>query len=127
MTRRSKREIEREIATLDADVPDGPGVNVVVARFSTDIPERFTVTVEPPEEDPIDRHTKVAIPKHLPPAYRGGTTVLDGEALRRLWDEMPDDVRKREREYRREHDELIPPVLAKDRTEYAVAKKQSEG
>jgi hypothetical protein len=114
MTRKNKREIEREIENLAGGPADGPGVNVVIARFSTDIPERFTVTVEPPEEDPIGRHTEVAIPKHLPTAYRNGANILDDDALRALWDKMPDHVREREREYRREHNEPVPPVLADD-------------
>jgi hypothetical protein len=113
MTRKSERELERAVEELDDDAgDDGPGLNVVVARFSTDVPERFTVTVEPPEEDPIDSYSEVAIPKHLPARYCNGTNILDDDALRALWDEMPDGVREREREYRREHDEPIPPVLA---------------
>ena len=91
---------------------DGPGVNVVICRFSTDLPERYRIVTELPEEDPVDRHTTVATPNVLPPSYRGGVTVLDDETIRELWDTMPEDVRDREREYRREHGEPIPPVLA---------------
>jgi hypothetical protein len=104
--------VERRAGIADTD--DGPGSNVFIGRFSTDLPERYRIVTEPPEEDPIDRHTTVAIPKILPPSYRGGVTVLDDDAIRELWDTMPEDVREREREYRREHGEPIPPVLAEE-------------
>jgi hypothetical protein len=108
MTRPTKRDLRRDLDDLRGQYgEDGPGVCVVIA----DAPDRFTVTVEPPDEDPVDSYTEVAIPKHLPPAYRGGVTVIDDEDLAALWDTMPDAVREREREYRREHGEPLPPVL----------------
>lgn len=114
MTRPTKRDVRRDLDDLQGRLgEDAPTVSVVIG----DVPERFTVTVEPPEEDPIDSYTEVAIPKHRPPGYRGGVTPLDGEDLAILWDTMPDDVRDREREYRREHGEPLPPVLADEQSD----------
>jgi hypothetical protein len=112
MTRKSKRELRRALAALGADPDDGPGVNVFIGRFSvSSANDKYRVATDAPEDDPIDKSEKVAIPNHLPPSYRGGVTTLDEDDLRALWDDMPEDIREREREYRREHDEPIPPVL----------------
>lgn len=109
MTRKTRRDIARDLDDLQARLgDDGPTVSVVI----DDIPDRFTVTVEPPEEDPIDSYTEVAVPKHLPATYRGGVTALDADDLATLWDTMPDDIRHRERESRREQEDPLPPVLA---------------
>lgn len=116
MTRKSKRALARDLEDLERTLGDGGSdVTVFIGRFSrASTNEGYQVTTDAPEEDPIDKITEIAIPHHRPPSYRGGVTTLDDDDLRILWDEMPEDVREREREYRREHDEPIPPVLAEE-------------
>lgn len=109
MTRKSKREIRRDLDDLEEQLGDD-GANILVATGG--VPEEYQITVEPPEEDPVDAYSEVAIPNHLPPEYRrGGVSVLGTADITALWDTMPDDIQEREREYRREHGEPLPPVL----------------
>jgi hypothetical protein len=114
MTGPTKRDLKSDLETLRDAVDEGAGVNVFIGRYSDTVEKRYCVTTEPGEEDPIDSYTEPVIPIHLPPAYRGGVTVFDDETLRAVWDEMPEEVRARERAYRREHDEPIPSVLAEE-------------
>ncbi|WP_262181712.1 hypothetical protein [Haloarcula laminariae] len=111
MTGPTKRDLRRDLDDLQGQFG---GDTATVAVAFGDVSDRFTVTVEAPEEDPIDSYSQVAIPRHLPSTHRGGLTTLDGDELANLWETMPEDVRDMEREYRREHGEPLPPVLTEE-------------
>lgn len=95
--------------------PAGGGT-VIYTGGIEDLPPdlRLTRTVDDPA-DPIDTVERAALPTLRPPGYRGGVVVLDAEDVRELWGTMPEDVRDRERELRREHGDPIPPILETDR------------
>ena len=73
----------------------------------------YMVEYEPnSDDDPIDSYSEPALPNVWPPAYLSKpVVVLTSGEIMELWDTMPDDVREREREYRREHGLPLPPVL----------------
>lgn len=105
--------LEERLSDLEAQAGeggDGPMTVVIRAKYG-EIPRRYQVVEEPPDDDPIDEHQKIAIPSVFPPGYRQEVLMLDGEDVISLWDSMPADIREREREYRCQNGEPIPPVL----------------
>jgi hypothetical protein len=94
------------------------GGTVVYVGGVDDLPPALRLTHTPDDPtDPIDAVERPALPQHRPPGYRGGATVLGAEDVTELWKTMPDDVRDRERELRRDQDDPIPPILATDDTD----------
>ena len=91
------------------------GGTVVYIGSTDDVPADLRLTRTPDDpDDPIDAAERTALPTIRPAGYRGGVTVLDAEDVITLWKTMPEDVREREREIRREQGDPIPPMLATD-------------
>ena len=96
----------------------GPAVGggtVIYIGGPEDVPPDLRLTRTPDDtDDPIDAVERAALPTLRPPGYRGAVTVLDAEDVTELWETMPEDVRDRERDLRREQGEPIPPILGGD-------------
>lgn len=121
MSRKSKRELERELEAMDDTGEDGAPPVMVLAPPKDSVSDDLLVPITTEydgassfdrEDDPIDRAEKVAVPIHLPPDRYNGVAVIDSaEEIEALWREMPEEVRELELESRREHGEPIPPFL----------------
>jgi hypothetical protein len=59
---------------------------------------------------PLEREVILA-PNFRPRQYRGGIVTMTKAEVARVYDTMPDEVRKAERELRVERGEPIPPIL----------------
>ena len=57
-----------------------------------------------------DGKPQVALPFNLPVAFRGGLYVLTNQHIAVMWSDMSASALRKEVEYRREHDEPIPPI-----------------
>ena len=116
MTRKSRREIETELADLDRHSSSGTAVPMVVP--DTALPgdhadrdlsgEGCRRTVDGAECD-------LRLPYHRPRGLFGdGLPLITEAGIARLWRSLPDQVAETERELRRARDEPIPAALGGD-------------
>jgi len=115
MTRKSKRELEHAIESLQTDTDIADAIPMVVpetalmpgARPNQDVPtEDIYETVDGGE-------IELQLPYHRPPGVfsTGGIPLITEAEVALWWNSLPDEVRTAERELREERDDPIPAVL----------------
>ena len=116
MTRPSRRELERAIDRLeDGGVATASAHTLVVPDSA--IPE----TDRPPEPDvPTDVVTvpdeetgrsRYVVPLHAEGTRTDGIPMTTEHELRRLWGNLDEEQRQREKKLRSKHDLAVPPIL----------------
>lgn len=120
MSRKSKREIQRQVVKLegrddgedggivvlitldgsDRDWPDGVGMDDVRATDKTDDGAEWE---------------HICAPVQYPDEYRDqGFACLTADEIAHIFDDMDEETRERELELRRERGDPIPPILEED-------------
>lgn len=117
MTRKSKRELERAIESLQADTDIADAVPMVVPETALVPGDRPNLDVPIDDEDireTVDRERiELQLPYHRPPGVLSadGIPLITEAEVALLWNSLPDEVRTAERELREERDDPIPAVL----------------
>lgn len=125
MTRKSKREIERELDKFDRGSDDEIGIilNLTWSGFDLEESPHPELTVQQwPDERP-DSYS-IAVPNVMPDAHTpdGGVLTVSGckTAERRLsdapfacdlWDSLTEEQLREEKRIREENDDPLPPIL----------------
>lgn len=121
MTRKSRREIERDLDTLEATrTVDGEPIVLVVpdVAVSTDpLPDDVDRAELPEDEitvtDPESGVSKPAIPVQKK-ARLSGVACIPERQIAYWWATMSADVRERERQLREQRGAPLPPLLEGD-------------
>jgi hypothetical protein len=114
MSRKSKRELERALDDLECrHEPNTDAALMILPDHSFldgDLPDVPTDGIRAYNEE-IDRR-EVVVPHHRPEQWWHGRLPVVAEShVAAVWRNMSQEQLTRERQFRDEHDELIPPIL----------------
>lgn len=118
MTRKSRREIERAVNTLERGTDAADAIPLVVPSnaLPEDHPDRDADTDD--ARRTVDgEQCDLRLPYHRPRGLfgdGGGIPLITEAGIVRLWRSLPDGVAETERELREARDEPIPAALGGD-------------